>query len=197
MTLSAPKAPPAPAPAPAADPQASADTSPATASYVRIMLDSEDLAAIPSGIAPLVASYADLFPTLAALHEFEQAHPASEVVLIDRALGDPLGLASVADVESGALSPGQLPGWFDKKTAANVRYLTVYCDRADLAACDAALGDRDHWRWVATLDGTAFLDLHGYPPLRRPAAIQCLGSNDVGIDCDLSLVLNPNWHRPA
>jgi hypothetical protein len=193
MTLSAPQT----APAPAVGSPAGSETGPGNSPYVRIMLDSDDLAAIPSGVAPLIATYADLFPTLTALHEFEQAHPASEVVLIDRALGDPLGLASIADVESGALSPDQLPGWFDKKTAANVRYLTVYCDRDNLAACDAALGDRNHWRWIATLDGTAFLDLAGYTPLRRPAVIQCLGSNDVGIDCDLSLVMNPNWHPVA
>lgn len=115
MTLSTSEAPPAPANAPATGSQADTDISPGNAPYVRVMLDSDDLAAIPAGVAPLIATYADLFATLTALHEFEQAHPASQVVLIDRALGDPLGLASIADVESGALSRDQLPGWFDKK----------------------------------------------------------------------------------
>ena len=163
---------------------------------IRVMLDSDQLASLPSGMVPLLSTYSDLIPDLAALAALQRQHPGSEIILIDRGTGDPTGLASVADVEPGALTVAGLPAWFARKTAAKIDDLTVYSDRADLDAIDAVLkgtGHEGHWRWVATLDGT--VDITGMPPLRRPAVVQILGSGQLGLHADLSLVLEPGWHR--
>jgi hypothetical protein len=165
---------------------------------IRVALDSDNLASLPAGIAPLLLSYSDLFPTLAALRDFEAARPGSEVVLIDRDLGDPTGLATIADVEPGALTPPDLPFWFDRKTGQGLAYLTVYSDRYNLPDCDNALKGtpyEEHWRWVATLDGTCFIS--GMDPFVRPAVVQVLNAESTGRDFDLSLVNEDGWHPVA
>jgi hypothetical protein len=162
---------------------------------IRVMIDSDVLDDIPAGRAQIVATYADLFTSKIAFEEFEKAHKDSIVVLIDRGLGDPLGLASVADVEPECLTAAQLPAWFGRKKAAGVEFLTVYSDRSDLDEIQAALkgtGHEDHWRWIATDDGT--VDISGLPALRRPAAVQILPETMIGIHADLSLVLEDAWH---
>src|SRR5579862_7204604 len=99
---------------------------------IRVAIDSDNLGDLPAGVAPILMTYADLIASRAQLAELEDHHRGSEIVLMDRGLGDPLGLSSEADVETGALSPGHLPGWFDKRTAAHVDYLTVYCNKSTL-----------------------------------------------------------------
>lgn len=162
---------------------------------IRVAFDSDVLGDLPAGLAPVLMTYSDLVPTHTALNELSDKHPHSEIVLIDRNAGDPLGLASVADVEPGCLTAAQLPGWFERKTKNKIEYLTVYSDRADLPAIDDALrgtGHESHWRWVATLDGT--VDITGLKPLHRPAVVQILGAARLGIHADMSLVLEPGWH---
>lgn len=165
---------------------------------IRVMLDTDDLAIIPNfaGHVPLLATYSDLIRDHAELDRLRKITAPSKLILIDRALGDPTGQASVADVEPRCLTAAQLPGWFARKTKASVEFLTVYSDRNDLPAIDEALkgtGHENHWRWVATLDGTAFI--WGMAALRRPAAVQILGEDKLGIHADLSLVLEDGWHR--
>lgn len=167
---------------------------------IRVMLDSDKLGDLPPGIAPLLATYSDLVPTIAFLALLQEHHKGSEIVLIDRGLGDPTGLASIIDREDGAVPLGQLVPKYQSMVDRHVRFPTVYSDRNDLAACDevlAAAGFDEHWRMVATLDGTAWLELPGYQPLHRPAVIQCLSAAMTGIHADGSLVLNPGWHPAA
>lgn len=163
--------------------------------YIRTALDSDNLDALvlARGIAHFTLTYADLFDTEKELQAFT-AEVGNRVVLIDRALGDPLGRASIADDESFAITDGQLARWYDQREEAGTKFITVYTDRDNLAAADAALGARGHWRWVATLDGTAWLNLPGYRALRRPGLIQCLSSAMTGLPADLSLVLSSGWH---
>jgi len=156
------------------------------------MLDSDQLDAFPVGIAELLATYSDLVPTTASLRAFEEHHRFAKVLLIDRGEGDPTGLASIADVEKLALKVGELRGWFERKQAAGIEYLTAYSDRSTLPAIDAALKGLHPWHWVATLDGTVVID--PLPALRRPAVVQCFTSAMLGIHCDGSLRFNDRWN---
>lgn len=155
---------------------------------IRTAIDSDDLTVFTYP-ADFILTYSDLVTDPAA---FGAAHPSAQVVYIDRGLGDPGGKASIADVETGALSPADVPGWLDRKAAAGVQYLTVYMNRANRAAVDAAAGNRRPFRWVATLDGT--LAIAGLTPLRAPSLVQFAGEQQTGIHADLSLVFNPGWH---
>ena len=162
---------------------------------VRIALDSDNLDVLVAskGVAHFTLTYADLFASEKELAAFTAAVD-NWVVLIDRGLGDPLGKASVADEESFAITTGDLRRWYDQHEARDIEYLTIYHDRNSFVAVDQALSGLGFWNWVATLDGTAWVDLPGYTPLRRPGLIQCLGASQTGIHADLSLVLNPGWH---
>ena len=161
---------------------------------IRTMLDSDDLAAL-GHVTPLIATYADLFKTHAELEALKAAHPGQQVVLIDRARGDDLGVASVLDIEAGAEGPAALPKWYDRQHGRGIRYLTAYCDRHMLAAVIQAGGHRHVYHWVATLDGT--LVIAGFAPLAAPAVVQCLGEAQLGVHADLSLVLEDQWHPAA
>ena len=155
---------------------------------IRFMEDSDKLTAL-TGHSELLATYADL------IHDrqtFEAQFPHSAVIYIDRGLGDPGNIASVFDVEAKAHIPGQAPGWFDRKHASGVEYLTIYCNRSNIAAVNKAMERRNFYRWVATLDGTTALT--GFDPLHAPAAVQCLSSKMLGVHADGSLVLEDSWH---
>ncbi len=161
----------------------------------RIMLDSDQVDVLVShGHAlDVAATYSDLLPDVGAVAALRAKFPARvTLVLIDRGLGDPSGQASVLDVERGARIAGQIPGWYDAKEKAGVRFLAVYANRSNLAAVNAALGPRHAYRWVATLDGTC--NITGYVPLRTPAAVQILPAARTGLHADLSLVFESSWH---
>ena len=160
---------------------------------IRVMLDTDVLADL-DGHFEILATYTDLIPDMAALDRLRAEFPDSTVILIDRALGDPTGQATIADVEPGAMMIDQLPGWVSEKRAAKPagwEYLTAYSDRNDLPAIKA-IQHEGLWHWVATLDGTAVIS--GYTPMHAPAAIQILGESQIGIHGDLSLVLEDAWH---
>lgn len=160
---------------------------------IRFALDSDDLHAFPVDVAPILLTYSDLFPTRAELVMFEMKHPNSKVVLIDRGLGDPTGLASVADVERLALTLPQLRQWFERKKAAMVRFLTAYSDRNTLPGVETVLSGLRPWHWVATLDGTVYVPELA-APLERPGLVQCFSAAQLGVPCDGSLILNDAWH---
>jgi len=150
---------------------------------IRTMLDTNTPAALTPR-ADLLATYADLAtPTLKAA--LEQHWP--QVVWIDRGQGDPMHLATVYDVEPGALTPQQA---IDKAKASKLPYLTAYASRSTMMQVDA-LG-WGGYRWYATLDGTAHVP--GHTPGLEPAAIQCLGEAQLGFHADLSLVFEDGWH---
>lgn len=155
---------------------------------IRFMLDTDDLTKL-TGHAEILATYADLVTDLTAL---QAKFPHSVVVLIDRGQGDPSGQASVFDVEPTLLTPEQAAKRYDEQHAKHVKYLTVYSDRNDVAAVDAAMGKRAFHRWIATLDGTAHIA--GFSPLERPTAIQCFNAASLGYHADGSLVFNDTWH---
>lgn len=152
------------------------------------MLDSDDVTAL-TGHAELVATYADLV-TNATL--FRQSFPHSEVILIDRGLGDPTDEATVMDIETGALTIGDIPARYDRWHSQGRAYITVYCNRSNRPAVDQALGDRKAWHWEATLDGTVIVP-EGVP-LRKPAVVQCLTAGMLGLHADGNLVLEDGWH---
>jgi len=153
------------------------------------MLDTDDLAALPGGVrADLLAYYADLVHTPADLAALEARWPA--VVLIERGLGDPLGLASAIDVEQHAEGVAAVKPWAAAQGAHGVRYLAVYANRSTMPAVDAA--GWTGYRWYATLDGTAHID--GRPAGLAPAAVQCLSAAMLGFHADLSLVFEDGWH---
>lgn len=154
---------------------------------IRLAFDSDDLAALPNS-APFLLTYSDIVPDLAPLLA---QHPHSRIILIDRGLGDPGTRATVADVESGALTIADIPHWYDEHHAAGRENLTIYTDRNNLPSSITALAGRPAFHWVATLDGTVHVD--GFTPLVGPALVQILGENQLGIHADLSLVLRDDW----
>lgn len=158
---------------------------------VRTMIDTDNLAAL-DGHFELLATYADLIRSEEELKALRAKYPHSTLIFIDRGLGDPLDIATVADVEPGCLTVADLPGWVARKKAAGKKHLTGYCDRADLPAV-LAIERHGLYHWVATLDGTAFIG--GFRPLHGPAVVQILGAAKLGIHADLSLVLEDGWHR--
>lgn len=158
---------------------------------MRVMLDSDriDIILALNGTAPLLATYSDLVPHPDQL-QAKLTH--SKLVLIDRGLGDPSGLASVYDIEGGADTPGGFPGWYDKQNAKGIADLTAYVNRSNLDQVDKDAGNRNFFRWVSTLDGTC--SIAGFPHLRAPAAVQVLGEAHLGVHADLSLVYEDQWN---
>ncbi len=155
---------------------------------IRVMFDSDNPADLPRGA--MGATYSDLFVSAAELARLRGEFPAG-LLLIDRH-GDPLGQAVILDVETGLHKPSDAPGWFDRRMAEGATGLTIYCNRSNLAAVTAAMGDRGWFRWVATLDGTAHIA--GFPPGLAPAAVQILGEAKLGFHADMSVVWEPGWH---
>jgi hypothetical protein len=158
------------------------------AAMIRTALDSDQLDAFSAG-TDFIITYSDLVNDAGA---FESRHPLAQVVYIDRGQGDPGYKASIIDVETGLFQPDHIPGWYDAKVKARIPFLTFYCNRSSVASCQAVLGGRHMWEWIATLDGT--MAIAGYTPLFSPALIQVAGSNMTGIHADFSLVLSPSWH---
>ena len=95
------------------------------------------------------------------------------------------------DVERGDATPAQVPGWLDEREKSGGGVGGVYCDRSALAAVEAAAGDRPHLLWVATLDGTASVTLPG--GTGRLAAVQDYPASMVGLDADLSIVVDQDY----
>lgn len=160
---------------------------------IRGMLDTNELSAL-DGNFELLATYSDLVNDLPAL---EAKFPNSRIILIDRGLGDPSGKASVADIETGALSIADVPGWLDRKEAENIEFRTLYWFRSEFDQVKSAAGHRSFWSWAATLDGTAFVAR--WRALHGPAAIQILPSAKLDVHADLSLVFEDGWNptRPS
>ena len=154
---------------------------------IRTMLDSDQLPQLTQR-ADIGAYYADLLtPTLES--QLRAVWPA--LVIFDRGLGDPLGVANAFDVERGTLTPAQAVAAYDRQHAKGVQYLACYANRDTWPALAAALGNRHCARIYATLDGTA--DIPGFTPGEGPAAVQCLGAGMLGFHADLSLVFEDTW----
>ncbi len=153
----------------------------------RLACDSDDLASLIG--TPFVRTYADLITSPKVLDELRSRFPDSIIELIDRGLGDPGGIATIADVESGALTIAQLPAWFDERHGRGLRDLVSYCSLDNLPAVIKALDGRPHWNWIAWFG-------HLFVPERPDAQVQFAPSSALGIHVDLTLV--PNYrYRPT
>lgn len=144
--------------------------------------DTPDLLLEPRFAGCRVATYADLVtPAL-----YKQLH--DRLVVIERGLGDPMHLATVADIEPGALTvqagADLLHAWKQQGRPS----VTAYHDRSLQAAVDQATAGLGISNWVATLDGTLL------PDGRTRAVVQFAGAKDIGIHADLSIVWDDSWH---
>jgi hypothetical protein len=105
------------------------------------MYDSTEPSAIPSDAA-LVASYVDGYGGYtAAVARFG----AAKCISISVQNND----ADVADVESGAMTPADLPGWISRQQARGVAKPVVYCNASTWPSVKSAVGDANVSYWIA------------------------------------------------
>lgn len=149
-----------------------------------LMFDSDDVVVLasPEFAGCRIATYADLVnPKIYAAAE-------GRMKVIDRGLGDPHGLATIADIEPGCLTvdagTARIRQWLSEGRSQP----TAYHDRAEWAEVEAKLAGVSYFTWVATLDGTAS------PDGRRPDVVQILDASKVGLHADMSIVWNDRWH---
>jgi len=155
----------------------------------RLMFDSDVVADLPRN--SMCATYSDLIPDQAALDGLRAEFPLG-LHLIDRKRGDPTGQATIIDIEDTMWTPPEAPGWYDRKAAAGLRYLTAYANRSTMPAVIAAMGSRNFFQWIARLDGTLFVA--GYPAGKRPALVQFAKAAVLGFHCDGSVVWQDGWN---
>lgn len=134
-----------------------------------------------------MATYADLV-TPAMLNAY-----LGRLVAIDRGRGDPLNVATVADIEPGLLTVSEGTAKVKAWAAQHRQFPTAYSDRNDWAAVEAELTGVHHYSWISTLDGTIL------PDGKRPAVVQAWGEAAIGFHADMSVVWDETWHpiRPA
>jgi hypothetical protein len=113
----------------------------------RFAVDSDRLESLFA--ADFVRTYADLVHTEAELTQLQQRFPDSAVELIDRGLGDPLGRATIQDVEPGALTAAQAAENIRANQARHIRWNVVYSDRSDLEEVNRACEGLHYYHWVA------------------------------------------------
>lgn len=132
-----------------------------------------------------VATYSDLAtPALVSAL-------GARCIWIDRGHGDPLGIASVVDIEPGLYTVANGVAKVQQMIAEKRPTPAVYHDRSDWPAITAALHGTSVRHWVSTLDGTCL------PQASMPAAVQILGEKQVGFHADLSIVWDDSWHPVA
>lgn len=150
----------------------------------RLMGDAihDDVATIP-GDVQLVAGYdtgtADIKWTAADWARY----PGLPHVHIDQAFGGPVYSATVQDVETGAWSPADVPGWQAKCTAPRP---TVYCNQSTLPAVLAT-----GWRGNLWLAIPGWLSGDPLPP--APGCTVVAVQSVFAATYDLSYVLDPSW----
>lgn len=98
------------------------------------------------------------------------------------------------DIEPGNGTPEGFGHWLDERHAAGCGWGGGYCDRNDLPAMITSAGRRPWSLWLATLDGTAdpaaIAQLASLPPNVTLVAIQAFGTQHLGFNADLSVVLD-------
>lgn len=167
----------------AARPATDTDPRPVEAPMPGLMFDSDDVSLLLSATLAgcRLASYADLVtPQL-------YTAAAGHMKVIDRGLGDPHGLATIADIEPGCLTVDAGTAKIRQWVSEGRHQPTAYHDRNDWTEVDFKLQGVAHFTWVATLDGEAA------PDGRRPDAVQILGEAKVGLHVDMSIVWNDKW----
>jgi hypothetical protein len=91
----------------------------------------------------------------------------------------------ILDVEDGASSPSDCPGWADRFNRPHRRRPTIYCNRSTIDAVRRAMGGRPFDYWAATLDGTR--DVPG------AVCVQFAGEAMTGGHYDESVIHDPDW----
>lgn len=149
-----------------------------------VMFDSDDPAVLLSDHCKgsRVATYADLL-TADLVRQL-----GKRLSVIDRGQGDPLGLATIADIEPGLLTVEQGVAKIRQWITEGRHQPTAYSDRTDWPAIVTALGPLKPFHWIATLDGTA------NPDGKYPAVVQALGEAKLGFHADMSIVWDDLWH---
>lgn len=109
-------------------------------------------------------------------------------IWIDRGHGDPLGLATVVDIEPGLYTVANGVARFRQFVSERRPTPAVFHDRNDWPAITSALTGVPARHWVATLDGTCS------PEGQHPAAVQIIGAAQLGFHADLSIVWDDTWH---
>lgn len=153
----------------------------------RLLLDSDQLSVLtgPDCAGCQIATYADLVtPGLVEL-------AGGRLVVIDRGQGDPLGRATVADIEPGVLSVEAGVVLIRQWLAEGRQGVTAYHDRSLDTQVTGALGNTECFRWISTLDGTM------RPDVPRADVVQFAGAGELGFHADASIVWNPAWQRPS
>jgi hypothetical protein len=152
----------------------------------RLACDSDNVSALVQ--TPLVFTYADLFRTEQELQNLKARFPLSRVKLIHRGLGDPLGKATIVDIEHGALTMKQGEQFMRQWVAEKRPFPTAYFNRSEMSAIDSALKDlKGWWRWIATLDGTMRVPQH------PNAMVQFANAAMAGTHVDMSIVYWPQY----
>lgn len=147
-----------------------------------IMFDSDDLAVFDNIYiaGATIATYADILTPA-----FLDAHKGN-LRVIDRGHGDPLNVATIADVEDGALTPEQAAAKIKVWQADGRHGCTTYSDRSDLPAVEEACKGLSYYKWVATLDNTTLL-------VGQTTATQVFTATALGFHADMSIVWDENW----
>jgi hypothetical protein len=130
-----------------------------------------------------VTTYADKITTRADHAALEARFPRSRVLYIDRALGDPLDLATIGDFEPGALSKAQARPWVKGRLNAGKKFVTAYSDQDWLPDLITSLDGLPYWHWIAD---PGALTVPGHPA----AAVQFMFAPPKGPHVDLSAVKN-------
>jgi hypothetical protein len=124
------------------------------------------------------------------LHTVKLAFPKASGFVRINTNADP-SYGDCLDVENGDATVEDIDTWLHARAEQGVTDLATYCSRDTLPAVQAATS-LSPYHWVATLDGTLFIQ--GYQPLVGPAAVQILPATLIGPNVDLSIVLEDSWH---
>jgi hypothetical protein len=150
-----------------------------------MMCDSDQPSALLP--TPVRATYADLFTSHDQLIEERARHAGSTLILGNRGLGDPLGVATWADYERGALTRESLRRAVEEMHADLRGFVTVYHSADRATEVVHTLDGLTYWQWVA---GWGNLDLRG----SGHAVHQFLPYTALNVRCDLSVIRSPAWH---
>jgi hypothetical protein len=148
-----------------------------------LMFDSDDPSVLMNNLLNgcRVATYADLL-SAELVSQF-----AGRLIVIDRGHGDPMNLAHVVDIESGAYSVDTGAAKIQQWNKEGRGHIAAYVDRADWNAVLTLCLPVKPYMWIATLDGT--LDPSG----KWPTAVQFNGASTIGIHVDVSIVYDETW----
>jgi len=153
-----------------------------------LMRDSDNASAIPTTGLAAVAGYGD-GNAMWSSEDWARFNDPSIVKL--SIVLDAGNVGDILDVENGAASPGDCPGWADRFHRPARRRPTIYCNRSTIDAVRRAMGSRPFDWWAATLDGTKNVP--------GAVAVQYCGAADSHDPCrtgghyDESVILDASW----